>query len=205
MKKEEPKKLTRKQQRLAWRAHQINVIGLCSVVLVGTLFMWFGKRPTYSEEEKRDLAKRPKFTVSSYLDGSFTADYATYFNDSVPLRSFFKHRIAAFRDHLGFTDDVEIHGQVPVKKDDGQPVSETTAPETETVETLPAAAVPAATEAMTEPPVTEPEEEEDADGEMANDIFIVKNRGLMLYDGGYKTGQHYAEILNRYHQNSAAA
>ena len=201
MKKEEPRPLTPKQQRLAWRAHQINVIGLCAVMLVGTLFMWFGKRPTYSEEEKRDLTKKPKFTFSSYFDGTFTSEYAKYFNDSVPLRSFFKHRIAVFRDHLGFTDDVEIHGSIPAKKDEDMQPAETVPAETVEFETVPGAVIPAPSETveLTEPPTEPEEEDEDADGEMAKDIFIVKDRGLMLYGGGMKTGQQYAETLNRYH------
>ncbi len=199
LKKAETPKLTKKQQRLAWRAHQINVIGLCAVMLAGTLFMWFGKRPTYSEEEKRDLTKRPKFTVSSYLDGTFTSEYAKYFNDSVPLRSFFKHRIAVFRDHLGFTDDVEIHGGVPARQDDQQ--AETLPAETLPAETVPGMAATESAVSVTEPMTTEPpEEEEDVDGEMTNNIFIVKDRGLMLYGGGMQNGQNYAGILNRYHE-----
>lgn len=37
------------------------------------------------------------------------------------------------------------------------------------------------------------------DGEMSGSVLVLKNgRGLVLYGGGYKNGQNYAEALNKY-------
>lgn len=39
----------------------------------------------------------------------------------------------------------------------------------------------------------------DNDGEMSGSVLVLKNgRGLVLYSGGYKNGQSYAETLNQY-------
>ena len=88
-------------RRRDFQLREINVIAICSVIALCTLFMWFGKRPTVSEEEKRELTKCPPFSVDSYLDGTFTSQFSKFFNDTVPMRSTFKHVIAVFRGHLG--------------------------------------------------------------------------------------------------------
>ena len=190
----------KKRERL-FRLHEVNVLAISAVIALCTVFMIFGKRPTVSEEEKRELTKRPSFSIDSYLDGTFTTQFSKFFNDTVPMRSDFKHMIAIFRDHLGIDfDEVEIHGQVPVQE---QRPTETQAATTEAPTTDANAAIPGetldTTEAVTEtePPTTEPEEE-DVDGEVANNILIVKDRGIMLYGGGYEVGEQYANTLNEY-------
>ena len=193
-------------RRKAFRLQEINVVAICAVFAVTSLFMLFGKRPTISEEEKRELAKRPSFSVESYLDGSFTSQFSRFFNDTVPMRSPFKHVIAVFRGHLGIDfDEVEIHGQVPVQE---VKPTVTEAPTTEPVteqDTHPAAITPADQAGQTEPltettaPATEPmPDDQAADGEVANNILIVKDRGIPLYGGGYTIGERYAKTLNRY-------
>ena len=202
-----PEDAEARRARRMFRLHEVNVLAICAVMAAATLFMIFGKRPTVSEEEKRELTKRPNFTISGYLDGSFTSQFSKFFNDTVPLRSDFKHIIAVFRDHLGIElDDVELHGQLPVIEKTTKP----TEPPTEaTLAAVTEADTPSATDAAsdetetvtetetTAPPTTEAEEEE-VDGEMANNILIVKDRGIMLYGGGMSVGEQYAYTLNEY-------
>ena len=87
------------------------------LVIMGgiALFMAFGKRPTVSTEERRNLAECPKFTIESYFKGDFTSDFAKFYNDTVPMRSTFKSLISVFRANLGVKYDggVYIHGGVP--------------------------------------------------------------------------------------------
>ena len=200
-----PEDKARKRQ---FRLYEINVLAICAVFGVSTCFMIFGKRPTVSEEEKRELTKRPSFTVSSYLDGTFTSQFSKFFNDTVPMRSTFKHIIAIFRDHLGIDfEEVEIHGSVPVQ--DTKPAATeaateatTAAPMEMTDNTEDSGLIAAEVTETTEAPTTEPttEAEEDVDGEMANNILIVKDRGIMLYGGGFAVGEQYAITLNKYKQ-----
>lgn len=191
-----PEDIERKRN---FRLHEFNVLAISAVIALCTVFMIFGKRPTVSEEEKRELTKRPTFTVSSYLDGTFTTQFAKFFNDTVPLRSNFKHLIAIFRDHLGIDlDEAEIIGQVPVQEQ--RPVA-TEPATTEVPATTEAAALDASealTEAVTTEATTTEAPEEDVDGEFANNILIVKDRGITLYGGGYEVGEQYAKTLNQY-------
>ncbi len=180
-----------------------NVLVLLAIFVLIALFLAFGTRPTKSEQENRDLAKCPHFSIESYLNGTFTAEFAEFYNDTVPCRAFFKERISDFRASLGieYDDGVKLHGNIPVQIE--KPTDAPTEPPkaTEPAETRPVAedseaeateAPEETTEAPTEPP------EEDINGEIANNILIIKDRGIMLYGGGFGTGQTYAETLNSY-------
>ena len=49
-----------------------------------TLYLLLFPRSTVSQIENRNLAEFPKFSFASYFSGSFTADVATWFDDTVP-------------------------------------------------------------------------------------------------------------------------
>ncbi|MBR4100584.1 MAG: hypothetical protein IKK51_01735 [Oscillospiraceae bacterium] len=202
------KRIVKNPKRLLeHQLNSLNVIALIVCLTAGTVFMLFGKRPTKSEEENRDLTACPQFSISSYLNGTFTSQFSQFFNDTVPMRSTFKGMISDFRGSLGvpYDEGVIIIGNVPdidnnvndqTEPSETEPI-ETTQPATQnaTEETNPTETteVPETTEAT-----TEPEEEEDYDGEIANNILIIKDRGIMLYGGGFSNGQKYAETLNKY-------
>ncbi len=197
-----PKNICRAMER---KLMSFNVIVLVVLFAAVSLFLLLGKRPTKSEQENRDLAKCPKFTLASYLDGSFTADFAEFYNDTVPMRAYFKGVISDFRASLGieYDDGVKLIGNVPVQEEKPtepvteapteKPLAETEPDRTDSEAESEATEAPEeATEAPTEPA------EEDIDGEIANNILIIKDRGIMLYGGGFSRGQTYAETLNEY-------
>ena len=203
------------RRRLDRKLMHFHVLTILAVISILTCFMLFGKRPTESAEENRSLAKCPKFSISSYLDGSFTSDFAKFFNDTVPLRSTFKGFIADFRANLGipYDGDVILVGRPPTEEQEDPDTSalleaeETQAPTTEghsvVIETQPSTMgdpLRASVAVPTEPPTEGPTMEnlEDADGEIANNILVVKDRGLMLYGGNKSTGETYAKTLNAY-------
>lgn len=209
--------LTKEEQALIKKTerkmYSINILVLVALLLVISGFMIFGKRPTKSEEENRDLTKCPQFSVASYLDGTFTSQFAEFFNDTVPMRSMFKGLIADFRSCLGvpYDDGVKLIGNVPVLEEPDEP-EETEPPET----TVPTEATEASTDSAqmgeTQPDTTEATEEtteatteettepeeEDVNGEIANNILIVKDRGLMLYSGTKSSSERYPSLLNQY-------
>lgn len=88
----------------------VNIAAIGAVMLGITIFINTAPRSTVSNEENRDLAKCPPFSVESYLDGEFTEGFSAYFNDAVPMRSTWKSFISKFRSHLGveFDDGVTI-------------------------------------------------------------------------------------------------
>lgn len=61
---------------------------LCFCLLLFTLALASLLKPdtVFSEKENRYLAEKPTFSISSLLDGSYTADYETYLSDQFPLR-----------------------------------------------------------------------------------------------------------------------
>lgn len=58
---------------------------LALMLLVGVISL-VDKDPTRSELENRELAKKPEFSVSSLLDGSYISALETYYSDTFPMR-----------------------------------------------------------------------------------------------------------------------
>ena len=97
------------QKRRARLAAQTSFFSLAALVLIFTLTMLFlllFPRSTISQIEKRELAKFPKFTFSSYFSGEYTAGIANWFNDTVPYRDDFKrlgvHSFYTHDEYFGY-------------------------------------------------------------------------------------------------------
>ncbi|MDE7279063.1 MAG: hypothetical protein K2N26_04990, partial [Oscillospiraceae bacterium] len=59
------------------------------------------ERPTVSETENRELETFPKFSLESYLNGSFTAQLDKYFTDTVPFRDTLNEYAAVLENAKG--------------------------------------------------------------------------------------------------------
>lgn len=216
----------RSQHHMEHLLASINVLVLVAVIGIISCFLLFGKRPVKSVEENRNLAPRPKFSLSSYFEGTFTEEFAEYYNDTVPMRSFFKGVISDFRGNMGipYDDGVILVGSIPEIEQPADTSSgeiklsqvdiQATAPTREKPETRPVLTLPPETQEAdqtettviyettppetTEPPTDAPDAEADFDGEIANNILIVKDRGLMLYGGSRSNAERYANIVNEY-------
>ena len=67
---------------------------------------------------RRKLAKFPKFSISSFADGSFTSGINVYFSDTVPGRDDLTTKAVAFKDKCGFrVGGVKLHNVTPVKQE----------------------------------------------------------------------------------------
>ncbi|MBP0974222.1 MAG: hypothetical protein J5851_09985 [Oscillospiraceae bacterium] len=196
-----------RRKRAELKALQFNVLTIVTIMMLIAVFLAVGKRPTQSFEENRDLAKCPKFTFESYLDGTFTAEFSEFYNDAVPMRSTFKGIISDFRGHLGIPyEGAELIGNVPTTQKDPTPAATEPATKPAPTENAPAGDPDATgaqeeTLAETEPETTEPVEnpyEEEDNGEIANNILIVKDRGIMLFGGSMSAAENYASIVNDY-------
>lgn len=60
-----------------------------ALLLFTVLAMLFPLRPTYSEQERRDLTEFPSFRLSTLAEGSYFSDISTWFADTFPLRDTF--------------------------------------------------------------------------------------------------------------------
>ena len=66
--------------------HIVLLVLMLLAVLTVTAISVFDTDPTFSELENRKLAQRPKFSLSSLLDGSFISAFETYYSDTFPGR-----------------------------------------------------------------------------------------------------------------------
>ena len=201
------KRLTKREymQRKAQRfAKTIGVSLLSGVVVVLAVVLLLAPRSTISYEENRLLAEKPKFSLTSLLDGSYTSGWSEYYNDTVPFRSKLKKTISAMMQWTGVQseEDTVFFGNVSqVKKKTTIPVATT-----ESVETTVAVAA-GSDETNTEPAVTttvvttteDPNDEPAA--EIGEGIILDHKRAVCVYGGSFSVGQDYAETLNAYQQD----
>ena len=150
-------------------------------------------RSTYSELEKRELAKFPEFTFERLKSGEFTRDISAWFSDSEPYRDVFM-ALSMEVDNLmrmAFSED-NISFQAPT---DPIPTAESASVEEEgeTADTL-----------------SNKEEEPLIEGtaKIANaGIMIVGTgenvRALMAYGGSEKMGGEFAQTANKYKETDA--
>lgn len=184
------------------KAARWNVGVSLSILFLAAVGMIVLERPTVSMEENRTLAKMPAFSVESYLDGSYTAGVAEYYNDTVPMRSVFKRWTQEIRKCMGLQSGAAIHGAVPAVQEtpaETEPVPATTAPPVTAVAVT--ADPDAAAETVTETTPAPQQEEGEHDGEISSGILIVNKRGLMLFGGGETMGEPYARTLNRFKES----
>ncbi|MDR0974450.1 MAG: hypothetical protein LBL80_02025 [Ruminococcus sp.] len=198
------------------KKRKINLAYFWAMIAVTTLLVFVSlalallPRPSESELENRELAAFPKFTVESYLDGSFTRDLTKWFADTVPLRDNLVELSGQIKELEGIRqDNVKFHGNVEiVKADDSDEIPEvivTTAPpkaeiaeaDTAVTEVLvteaPAVTIPGLSETVTAPPAEDQTMEFDNNG-----IVTVGDRSFMLFGGSKSQGKYYADVLNAY-------
>ena len=90
------------------RFSALSLLAITASFLLILLFFLVFPRSKVSEIENRNLAKFPKFTLSSYFSGDFTADVATWFDDTVPFRDSLKNMGYTFKNIFGFSTDDSI-------------------------------------------------------------------------------------------------
>lgn len=208
--KKHKKKILRKSRQREYSLKCFNVSVIIGILTFVSMFLIFGKRPTVSYEEKRELASIPEFTLASYFDGSFTSGFSEFFNDAVPERASFKTFISLFRGYFGIGyEGVEIHGKIPaanLEKPPETPASkpQSTAPLSSSPGNTQSSQSSGNTQSMSSPQSTssaaqteEPPVEND--GEMEGTVFVIKGkngRGISLFGGGYGGGTEYAQNIN---------
>ncbi|MBQ8296382.1 MAG: hypothetical protein IJX77_01200 [Ruminococcus sp.] len=212
-----PKRRMSKRRKELLVSHYVaaaNIVLIALIFIAGFIYLTFLDRETVSNEENRNLAKLPKFTLSSYFSGEFTEGLADYYDDTVPNRSEIKKFIASsllpLKGRQYGEDEITIYGSGFENNNDSEepetPVTEppTTEPVTDepAVTSQPESTTSAAvsTAAVTTTTVTTLPDNNNAaaDGEIANNIVVANNRGLMLFGGSKSNGLEYASFVNAY-------
>ena len=99
-----------------------NLLKLCFVVfvlgavLVISVLLLTLKRPDYSENENRELAKVPKVTFKSLISGAFFSELQLYYNDTIPGRDDLKEMGNRFVSYKGVQKDDMIIYRPPTKR-----------------------------------------------------------------------------------------
>lgn len=105
------RKIPRQREWMEHRCYKIG-ISLFLIVLIGGMLLGviLPLRPTMSVEEKRNLTKFPKFTVSSFLDGSYFSDISLWYSDSYPMRDGLIAADQRVKSLYGVTPETKIVG-----------------------------------------------------------------------------------------------
>lgn len=187
-------------------------------------FFAAGIRSTISEQEGRKLAQFPKFTIQSYLDGSFTSGITAWFSDTVPERDSLMSAAMNIQTLKGCSlrgdgEEIAFHGFASQTKADNAPGADNASkgtPDDGTAvsgdggdgadmsaegSTGSADGAPAAHKNETiEEEYTTVEAEDFTT--VSNGIIVTgsgnKTRAMMLYGGSTEVTTRYAETANHY-------
>lgn len=170
------------------------------ITLFGLLFAAFAvvfntlPRSTYSELEKRELAKFPALTVEGLADGSLTSGVSAWFSDSEPFRDDFMALSMLIKDAIRLeTGEENITFHASIDSDSSEPQDDHSAE--------PSPAMPDSLRTATEDPDYHVGADENA--KIANAGIIIvgsgeRVRALMAYGGSGKGCTGYAQAANKY-------
>ncbi|MBQ8740667.1 MAG: hypothetical protein IJY79_03855 [Clostridia bacterium] len=155
-------------------------------------------RPDYSEVEKRELTKFPKFSFSALVSGDYFDDISLWFSDTFPLRDGFVSLNTRITNAFGI-NTVQVHGTI----EQGDEIPDITSSEassaTDSSKTESVAAPDASVDEQTssvEVIVSEPEPQLPA-VEQLGAMLIVDNAAYEYYNFNQATADNYAATVNR--------
>lgn len=93
------------------------VVFFVSLIAVMIIAFIPALRPEYSESEKRELTKFPKFSISALISGDFFDDINLWYADTFPFRDSLIKLNNSLKVGLSVNNSVEIHGDVTVGDD----------------------------------------------------------------------------------------
>ena len=196
---EEKKERRRKRQyRKLCRLTSACIILLTLLISIFNIII---PRSRISNIERRELAKFPSFSLSSYFSGEFTSGINTWYTDTVPFRDTFKNAGNNIKSLFGIAS-----GETAVIVGNANKVGASDKTQ-ETPTKKPAETVKSSSAAETTQPATTAESLEDqkdytreevADADFENGILVVQQdghwRGMPLFVGG--DGEVYANFMN---------
>lgn len=157
-------------------------------------------RSTVSNIEKRQLAEFPEFSWESYWKGEYTADIATYFNDTVPYRDSLKQAASQLLNLLGIKyNDVQVSGPMAVVNDQNNSSDPKDGSSDSSASSVSSGAVNRDTDTdSTDSDTSQNFGQEIADGVYTNGQIVVKQNGhyraMSMFGGG--SGDVYAQSVN---------
>lgn len=193
----------RRRRRLDNRLSTTTMFFFILFWAVISIFLLFFPRSTVSNIEKRQLAKWPSFSISSYFSGDYTSGITSFYDDTVPFRDFFKNVNNNIKSLFGLKTGgtAQIIGAVQkvddtpdAGNDGGESVVAASSASVEAVSTETTRNNDGQSKSATD------EKKEQADGELNNGFLIIDYkghwRGLPLFPGG--TGEDFVDNVNEF-------
>ncbi len=131
-------------------------------------------RPKVSENEKRELTKFPKFTVSSFLSGEFTNQVSLWYSDTYPLREAMISADGAIESLYGIRNEQMISGET------GDDIPDETMPPIDLdgeIEWTPT---------------------DDGKGEQLDGLYVNGNTAYQLYAFSEENSKNYVKLINKF-------
>ncbi len=150
-------------------------------------------RESYSEVEKRELKKFPKFSFSALISGDYFDEIGLWFSDTFPLRDGFVSLNTKITNTFGI-NKVQVHGDISQGDEipDITSSEQTTSTDSEQVDSITSEPTP---ESKPEP-LPEPEPQLPA-VEQLGAMLIVDNAAYEYYNFNQATASNYAATVNR--------
>ncbi len=155
-------------------------------------------RPSYSEVEKRDLKKFPKFSFNALVSGDYFDEISLWFSDTFPLRDGFVALNTKITNTFGI-NTVQVHGEVTQGDEipdinSSEQTAATDSSQTEsTTESIPESQPQSQPEPQPQP---QPEPQLPA-VEQLGAMLIVDNAAYEYYNFNQATADNYASTVNR--------
>ena len=151
-------------------------------------------RESYSDVEKRELKKFPKFSFSSLVSGDYFDEIGLWFSDTFPLRDGFVSLNTKVTNAFGI-NTVQVHGDIQ----QGDEIPDITLPEPSTDADV--SKEESTTESKPQPqpepqPESKPEPQLPA-VEQLGAMLIVDNAAYEYYNFNQATANNYAATINR--------
>lgn len=180
------------------KQNRFSVINVAAVLFalfsVGLLSLILPK-PTVSEMEKRELAQKPQWSLSSWFSGEFAKQYDAYYADTFPAREKLVSVSSEFEKIQGLhPDDVRIHqGNQPTTPADPQPSEKNEGTE-ETIESKPNL------QDYHDPNAPGNGLSGEGGGEQIGTLFLYQNMGMQIFGASESLSKRYAQAINSYAQ-----
>ena len=184
-----------------WPAVLNSALVISFISTVGVVAIAHDK-PTYSELERRDLARMPKLTAQSYFSGSYTRDISAFVADVFPFRDKLLELASSVKECNGFRfDDIKLHS-VNVQENQNMTSGENSKDgiSSNTENGSSQKEEPGKNETSSKennPEVSKPSDNE-GQATASNGIYVYKGKAFSMYGGSKAMGDYYANAVNYY-------
>lgn len=149
-------------------------------------------RPSYSEIEKRELKKFPKFSFSALVSGDYFDEIGLWFSDTFPLRDSFVSLNTKVTNAFGI-NTVQVHGQI----EQGDEIPDITQSEPTQASDESVSSDTGAQEVVSSEEVAVIPEPQQPAVEKLGAMLIVDNAAYEYYNFNQATADAYVSTVNR--------